>query len=76
MSTSALNSMNFVDAIANTLLEIQSYIVHYNFRIDDATWFAFDDHLWIQLPHAIYASSIVQLPTSTVTVPGSITASP
>ena len=50
--------------------------MYHDFKIDDATWLAFDEYLWAQLPHATYVPSVVQLPTPIVTAPGPITASP
>ena len=38
ISPSALTSMNCVDAITNTLLENEAYIIYHDFEIDDATW--------------------------------------
>ena len=68
--------MNFVDSIANTLLEIQAYLVYHYFKIDDVTWLDFDEDLWAQLPRATYVPSIVQLLIPIVTKPRPITASP
>ena len=70
ISPAALTSMNFVDTITNTLLEIQAYIVYHDFKIDDATWLAFNEDLWAQLPHATYSPIVFQLPTPIVIAPG------